>query len=648
MVLGILTKLGKHDHALGVFNSGESMALSLLATVLEGNILSLDELPSTITNCRKFALSGALCLKDHFPKDAADVFIRWKSLFTELRATLIRLGLRDCYRETFQAIEHHAIKGDVSERHEVRSKFQAQERHFFHQFSLLTIKALYSHDYEAVAQVLQTSDVAIDYTFKIYNPEHHNPPQNQACVVVISPQAPPMIISISDNLVYDLLKKWPQAIYKLWQSNEKEFEQVTKSLSDILLPGAVRKVLLNPLVTRVFISPDADLMCFPIDQLPLTDDDGSTLPLYERFSVSILSSPRELLRDGTVKKLRESNQANTESKTSNQEMSCDEGTNGPAAISVDDKAGQAHMQFSKHNPESENSEPQVGISSSVSSTSITEGVACLNLAKSKCDCFIVANPDYKLECTGQPNPTWKQWLGSFSALLGSTEQSNNRTVQELKCSQREAEIVCRVLSMNQSFKVHPPITQKEATISTILSLKSPHILHFATHGYTSKQESIPYHGNFWTDESSGILLAGAQTYLDQKFEKMDVKAGTGHMNSIAMCGMQLEQTCFVFVSACDSAVGSRISQEMPASITHALRAAGAQTVISTLWAVSDSEATEFVSYFYEHLMTHPDCRPSEALAFAKVVMKQNGHSMFHWGAYVCHGLDYPINRGQSK
>lgn len=601
------------------------MALSLLATLLEGNILSLDELPSSITNCRKLALSGAIWLKDHFPKDAADVFIRWKSLFTELRATLIRLGLRNCYREAFQAIETHATKGDEGgrQRHQVQSAFQAKEKKFFQEFSLSVIKALYSQDYDSVAGVLQDSDVAIDYTFKIYNPEHHNPPQSQACVVVILPQKPPMIFSISNKLVYDLLQKWPQAIYKLWYSQEEEFKQITKSLSDILFPDPVQRILLDPVVTRVFISPDADLMCFPIDQLPISDSDGSCLPLYERVSVSILSSPRELLRDLTVMKLRDSSQDSTVDSRNSDQSSSKEGEMKNPAPDGEPKQAQA-------------TDPKADLHN------LAKKVAKLHLTESGRDCFIVANPDYKLESVGQSSSSWKQWLGSFSALLGSAGQSEGCTILKLTDSQKEAERVHRILSQSSILVVHPPLTQKEATISTMLEFKSPHILHLATHGYTSKQESIHYHGNFWTDESSGILLAGAQTFLDKDFEKIDIRAGTGHMNSIAMCGMQLEGTRLVYVSTCDSSVGSRPSQEMPASITHALRAAGAQTVISTLWIISDTEATEFATYFYEQLMARPDSSPSEALSYAKALMKQKGHSMFHWGTFVCHGVDYPL------
>lgn len=123
--------------------------------------------------------------------------------------------------------------------------------------------------------------------------------------MVISPKNPPTVISISDKVVHDLMQKWLEAIYKLWQSNVEEFDTISKLLSEALFPEPVRKVLLDPLVKRAFISPDTDLMSFPIDQLPIHDDnDGSTLPLYERISVSILSSPREILCDATAAKFK--------------------------------------------------------------------------------------------------------------------------------------------------------------------------------------------------------------------------------------------------------------------------------------------------------------------------------------------------------
>ncbi len=629
------------------------MALSLLATVIERNVLSLNELPASVTNCRQFALSGAIFLKDHFPEAAADVFIRWKSFFTELRAVLIQLGLRDNYRAAFQAIESQAMgSGDGDDESDILKAFQAHESQLHQKYVLSTIRALYGQDYNAVSQVLAKSDVAIDYTFKIYNPEHRNPPESQACAVVIRPQEPPMLFLVEDKRVYELLQQWPQAIYKLWQSQAQEFDQVSKSLSDALFPDEVKKILLDPSVKRVFISPDADLMCFPIDQLPLTDDDNTTLPLFERLSVSILSSPRELVREKVIRKIKVT--------TEEPKIHARKEENG--TLHPDEEVGTTKPQDDSHSPSplpqesaSATKQPELqknDLNKSASTSpekevsALRSGIGKLQVHAPGLECYIIANPDYKHERPPEQKATsssaWSKWLEAFRELLDPGIEAESQHIQELQGSQKEAEIVHRLLAASVQLKVHPPLVMKNALLSSVLNLKSPHVLHIATHGYCSKQESVRYHGNFWSDQSSGVLLAGAQTFRERKFDKMDVKAGTGHMNAIAACGMQLDDTRLVFVSACDSSVGARPMQEMPDSFTQALRAAGAETIISTLWTVTDTEASEFVSYFYDRLVNVPQCRPSEALGYAKVMMKHAGNSMFHWGAYVCQGLDNPL------
>lgn len=727
LFLGILAKLGSYDQALSVFHRGESMALSLIATNLVRNVLSLDELPAAITVCRKLALSCTMWLKNSYPEEAANVLFHWKSMYTELRAILIRLGLRDSYSEAFHAIEKNAHSGKTETCH-VQSKFQECERKYLQKFSLAIFKALYSHDYGSISQALQKSDVAIDYAFSIYNPEHHNPPQSQACGVLICPQKPPVVFNIPNDLVCDLIQKWPKAIYKMWHSQNEEFQEISKSLSDAVFPEVVRSALLDPSVSRVFICPDADLMCFPVDQLPLIDTDGSTRPLFERVSVSLLSSPRELLRYVTVNNLQTTTTielgeaSNTSAASANGEnqvlldstapipernfhlsthkefpgsggvespkprvdnteenmkgnspglpLSCKQKQQIPEMATKEKSPGisqinipssDEHKQKKTHTSGSDKVTNNVAgddtelhhstlpTKSDLSASNYdieTESPVEFRALKPKLDCFIVANPDYTYECSDEhisSVPQWKPLLEAFSWLLGSKEQSESSCcIPILTGSQKEADAVYHYLSIEQRFRVHPPLTKKEATVSAVISLRSPHILHLATHGYTSKQESITYHGNFWEDESSGILLAGAQTFLDKNYEKMDTKAGTGHMNSIAMCGMHLEDTCLVYVSACVSSVGSRPIQEMPRSITQAIRAAGAQTVISTLWNVDDEDAAEFSTCFYEHLINFPECRPSEALSHAKATMKKKGKSMFQWGAYVCHGLDNPV------
>lgn len=638
---GIFAKMGNHDQALQVFHSGESMALSLLATVIERNVLSLDELPASITNCRQFILSGAIWLKDHFPEAAADAFIRWKSFFTELRAILIQLGLRDTYRAAFQAIESKAMGGDESES-DILKTFKADERKLQQKYILSTIRAMYDQGYNVVAQALEKSDVAIDYTFKIYNPEHQTPPKSQACALVIRPQQPPVLVIIDDKRVHDLLQQWPQAIYKLWYSQDQEFNHVSKSLSDALFPHEVKKVLLDPLVKRIFISPDADLMCFPIDQLPLTDDKNSTLPLFERLSVSILSSPRELVREKIIRNLKELNTIDAKGK----DVSVVVQSKGQVHYSPMAPPEESSSASKQSEGQSEPIKEDAFASPKNEVSALSEGIRKLQVHKrnTSLECFIIANPDYRherpLEQKAISSSTWMKWLEALSGLMGIGAESHH--IQELKGSQKEAEAVYHLLVTHTKLRVHPPLMTKEASVSSLLNLKSPHVLHIATHGYCSKQESMRYRGNFWTDQSSGILLAGAQTFHERKFEKMDARAGTGHMNAVAACGMQLDGTRLVFVSTCNSSVGTRPVQEMPDSFTQALRAAGAETIISTLWAVTDTETSKFVTYFYDRLVNIPQCHPSEALSYAKAMMKQKRESMFHWGAFICQGLDRPL------
>lgn len=437
--------------------------LSLMATMMKNDILSLDELPAFITNCRKFALSGAIWLKDHFPKDAANVFIHWKSFFTELRAILIQLGLHNCYREAFEMVENYLSKEGGDEKYQIHNKFQDQERLFFRKHSLHVISALHDQDYDSVAQTLQKSDVVLDYIFKIYDPVHHNPPRNQACLVVIRHQQTPMILSISDAAVYKLMQKWPEAIYKSWYSQEDDIKKIFISLSELLFPDTVRKILLDPAINRVFICPDVDLMCFPIDQLPIQDDsDGSSLPLYERVSVSVLSSPRELLRDLTVKTLLASLNSSVPNET------------------CDGKVINETSSLESSNPVQSTTDHAL--------TQTLEKLQIKELSSQSMECYIVANPDYKLEIHDQNVSSWEPWLKLFGGLVGTGSSESH--IPLLKGSQTEAEAVQSILSSNQGLKVQPLIVKDKATMSAVLGLRSPHCntwLHLQT-----RKQPVPW------------------------------------------------------------------------------------------------------------------------------------------------------------
>jgi CHAT domain-containing protein len=79
----------------------------------------------------------------------------------------------------------------------------------------------------------------------------------------------------------------------------------------------------------------------------------------------------------------------------------------------------------------------------------------------------------------------------------------------------------------------------------------------------------------------------------------------------------------VVLSACDTAVGPTLGQEGVLNIARAFLLAGARSVVTTLWAVSDTTSTALMRRFYENLAAGQDV--AEALTRSKAtVIEQFG------------------------
>jgi CHAT domain-containing protein len=76
----------------------------------------------------------------------------------------------------------------------------------------------------------------------------------------------------------------------------------------------------------------------------------------------------------------------------------------------------------------------------------------------------------------------------------------------------------------------------------------------------------------------------------------------------------------VVLSACDTAVGPTLGQEGVLNIARAFLLAGARSVITTLWAVSDATSTALMRQFYENIAEGQDI--AEALARSKAAVLQ--------------------------
>jgi CHAT domain-containing protein len=106
------------------------------------------------------------------------------------------------------------------------------------------------------------------------------------------------------------------------------------------------------------------------------------------------------------------------------------------------------------------------------------------------------------------------------------------------------------------------------------------------------------------------------------------------ISALRLSMLNLTNTKLVVLSACRSALGEIRNGEGVAGLNQALFTAGAQCVISGLWAVADDETAEFMAAFYRQLVNGKTS--AMALREAKLEFSQR-HTPHHWAGFVLHG-----------
>lgn len=129
------------------------------------------------------------------------------------------------------------------------------------------------------------------------------------------------------------------------------------------------------------------------------------------------------------------------------------------------------------------------------------------------------------------------------------------------------------------------------------------VIHIATHGYfiddVCQHRSIASDGDRFIGDNplllSGLFLAGANLYGEDKDGKtMD----DGILTAYEISAMDLNGTDIVVLSACETGRGGVKDGEGVYGLRRAFQMAGARSVISSLWAVSDRYTAKFMSQLY--------------------------------------------------
>lgn len=195
-----------------------------------------------------------------------------------------------------------------------------------------------------------------------------------------------------------------------------------------------------------------------------------------------------------------------------------------------------------------------------------------------------------------------------------------------------------------------PLVGEYALEKRLKSVRSPSIIHIATHGFFLKDQDIDIktvQRNFgyfvnekrrFTDIEnpmlrSGLALAGANSWLKNKDLPPDAEDGI--LTAEDVTGLDLTNTNMVVLSACETGIGEIKNGEGVYGLRRSFILAGARTLIMSMWKVPDIPTQLLMKEFYERIRS--GMPKSEALRQAQIKIREQFPHPGSWGAFICQG-----------
>jgi len=172
--------------------------------------------------------------------------------------------------------------------------------------------------------------------------------------------------------------------------------------------------------------------------------------------------------------------------------------------------------------------------------------------------------------------------------------------QPLPGTRREAEQIARLLNVDPD----NVLTGPAATKSAFMRLHSPRVLHVATHGFllpagprtgtSTRPDADRAETSAGLNDAllrSGLALAGAN------------RPGPGDptrgiLTAMEVSGLSLQGTDLVVLSACETGLGVGRRGEGLFGLRRSFLQAGAKSIVTSLWKVSDADTIDLMAAFY--------------------------------------------------
>ncbi|MCY1015047.1 CHAT domain-containing tetratricopeptide repeat protein [Pyxidicoccus sp. MSG2] len=218
-------------------------------------------------------------------------------------------------------------------------------------------------------------------------------------------------------------------------------------------------------------------------------------------------------------------------------------------------------------------------------------------------------------------------------------------------TRQEAEAIQRLLPRARLF------LGKEATKERLLQLTTPGILHLATHGFFLEDAPVPRDSravvNFGALGGdplaarppdpllrSGLILAGAGPGAPNASDALRAPADNALVTALELAGMDLWGTQLVVLSACDTGRGDVKLGQGVYGLHRAFLVAGAETVVMSLWKVSDAKTGALMEAYYRNLLAGQG--RATALREAMRELRLTQAHPHDWAPFISVGSDAPL------
>jgi CHAT domain-containing protein len=258
--------------------------------------------------------------------------------------------------------------------------------------------------------------------------------------------------------------------------------------------------------------------------------------------------------------------------------------------------------------------------------------------------FALGDPDYgakaseRLAAASQPQDSVVQVAFVTRNLRSSCGRLSAIEVSPLPGTRREVESVCRAWAEST---LEPAVACYGGDASEErFKAEAPgkRVIHLATHGYFLGGACKPEGAIVGENPLllSGLFFAGANLHGE---EADSLGAEDGILTAYEVSAMDLKGTELVVLSACETGLGEVAEGEGVYGLRRAFQMAGARTVVSALWPVSDESTAQMMGQLYRRSgETLPDAM--RRVQLEKIGQLRSAGTVDHpftWGAFIALG-----------